>query len=393
MNDARLPSFECKPSKTMFGLDKNESFCFTIPKSIYEDYIKFYGLGIEKLQTGIELIDRDELFTATLRYANLNRENTRVHAKDTFEPRVVLQIGYGKYDDTISWFSTRFSSIVESLENSNHFKCTIKFEHLGGKQFFLRIINQEDSIKEQNKEVVHEEVVAKSNKHQYTAIIAKMMAARKSKEQKTKTKEKHTKVVDNLEFTSLSILLDEVLKLQSYFSAKNTPEMQERGYIIRNHGPAMINPWLEKYPHLSVEGRDGTGLKTRVPWIRVYCPEKSPSATTGWYIVFLFAFDGSAVYLSLNQGTTDFINGQFIPKTSEILEERVLWARDELPLPYSISSGLQWGEIDLCDRGTLAKAYQKGDVLNFKYKFGHIPSDEILQEHIFKMINLLDRIQ
>ena len=53
----------------------------------------------------------------------------------------------------------------------------------------------------------------------------------------------------------------------------------------------------------------------------------------------------------------------------------------------------QWGEIDLCDGGTLAKAYQKGDVLNFKYKFGHIPSDEILQEHIFKMINLLDRIQ
>jgi len=47
MNDARLPGFECKPSKTFIRLVQNESFCFTIPKLIYDNYIKFYGLGIE----------------------------------------------------------------------------------------------------------------------------------------------------------------------------------------------------------------------------------------------------------------------------------------------------------------------------------------------------------
>ncbi|MEU7006771.1 DUF3578 domain-containing protein [Streptomyces sp. NPDC046332] len=55
---------------------------------------------------------------------------------------------------------------------------------------------------------------------------------------------------------------------------------------------------------LGIEGPDGTGLKTEVPWVRVYDPAMSPSATTGWYAVYLFSGTGDRVYLFLNQGTT-----------------------------------------------------------------------------------------
>ena len=37
-------------------------------------------------------------------------------------------------------------------------------------------------------------------------------------------------------------------------------------------------------------------------WVRIYAPDYSRTAMEGFYIVYLFATNGSAVYLSLNQG-------------------------------------------------------------------------------------------
>lgn len=50
-----------------------------------------------------------------------------------------------------------------------------------------------------------------------------------------------------------------------------------------------------------------------VPWLRVYVPKYSPGATDGFYIVYLFSADGSAVYLSLNQGTSEWRTGKMRP--------------------------------------------------------------------------------
>ena len=42
-----------------------------------------------------------------------------------------------------------------------------------------------------------------------------------------------------------------------------------------------------------------------VPWVRIFSPSYSPRPTEGFYVVYLFAGDGSRVYLSLNQGTSE----------------------------------------------------------------------------------------
>jgi hypothetical protein len=81
---------------------------------------------------------------------------------------------------------------------------------------------------------------------------------------------------------------------------------------------------------LVVEGRDGTGRKTRIPWVRIYSKERSPSATESRYLVYLFAADGSAVYLSVNQGTATFDGEAYRPKPAELLEGRVTAARQLL---------------------------------------------------------------
>ena len=45
-----LPSFEIFPEKTFFGMDKNSSHCFTLPKQMTDPIIRHFGLREGKLQ-------------------------------------------------------------------------------------------------------------------------------------------------------------------------------------------------------------------------------------------------------------------------------------------------------------------------------------------------------
>lgn len=113
----------------------------------------------------------------------------------------------------------------------------------------------------------------------------------------------------------ISELLPEVLELQHYWSQKNTQKMQQRGALIRKEIPDAVRMLLPADGSLpftpSIEGSDGAGLKSRVPWVRVFSAPHSPSAMNGWYVVILFAADGSAAYVTLGSGTSQMIDGQF----------------------------------------------------------------------------------
>ncbi|MGA4732043.1 MrcB family domain-containing protein [Micromonospora taraxaci] len=190
----------------------------------------------------------------------------------------------------------------------------------------------------------------------------------------------------------LSHLFEEILQLQLGWSRANTPEMQRRGVLVRQEGPALVRAQLEalfREPpfDLEVEGRDGTGLKTRVPWIRVYSKSRSPRATDGWYAVFLFAFDGSAVYLSLNQGTT--VPGQFTMRPPEQLYDRVNWARTALAAGgrHGLSGLLP--KIDLADEG-LGRGYERGNVFAIRYDRNSLSSGVRLGTDLERMVALLN---
>ena len=126
-----------------------------------------------------------------------------------------------------------------------------------------------------------------------------------------------------------SEIMRRVLELQRSYSSSNTPEMELRGRLVRHDGRRTLQLLLSDLPTFSfnpeIEGRDGTGLKTRVPWIRIFDKQRSPSATSGWYVAYLFAADGSAVYLSLNQGTTTFEGGEFRSRPPAYLQQRAEW--------------------------------------------------------------------
>ena len=107
---------------------------------------------------------------------------------------------------------------------------------------------------------------------------------------------------------SFSEVLRRVLELQpSYSSDSSTPEMQLRARLIKQDGPRALQPLLSDIQGLSfepdVEAGDGTSRKARVPFILVRDRQHFRRPPLRWYVAYIFAADGSAVYLSLTLGS------------------------------------------------------------------------------------------
>ncbi|WP_406485016.1 MrcB family domain-containing protein [Streptomyces microflavus] len=191
-------------------------------------------------------------------------------------------------------------------------------------------------------------------------------------------------------------LLGNVLDLQGAWTASNTDEMRKRGVHIRQDLPAVLKEHSSALAEalgvtveeLGVEGRDGTGLKTEIPWVRVCGREQSPSATTGWYVVYLFSAGGDRVYLSLNQGTTVWTGGDFKARKVEDLRARVGWAMPFLAQQMAERVELNQ-EISLGARTPLGRGYEPGNVVAFEYSRDALPSQQVLINDLLYMVSLL----
>jgi MoxR-like ATPase len=181
--------------------------------------------------------------------------------------------------------------------------------------------------------------------------------------------------------------IDSILDLQPQWSATNSDAMRQRGILIRKELPALLRPFCGSVG-LDVEGRDGTGSKTRVPWVRIFDPQFSAHATDGWYLVFLFVFDGSSVYLSLNQGTTKVVQRHFIPIEPAVLSSRAQQARNVISDAGMDTKGLLTS-IVLKDPNWLGKGYEFGNLFALKYERGAIPPDDVIKADVMRLVPLL----
>ncbi len=188
-----------------------------------------------------------------------------------------------------------------------------------------------------------------------------------------------------------------VMELQPSWTSTNTEEMQERGELIRHSIPNALRSYFPESEFggivdLSFEGRDGTGRKTRVPWVRAHSSKFAPSATEGWYVVYLFSFAERTVYLSLNQGTTTFVDNEFKPRDPEVISARVSQARRFLSDDLAGDERLIEA-IDLSDPGGyLASGYEAGNVVAFKYDFDDDLNDDLLIADLNRMLSFLEAL-
>ena len=160
--------------------------------------------------------------------------------------------------------------------------------------------------------------------------------------------------------------------------------MQRRGLLIRKLIPTVLQSLVPSDGSLpfkpSVEGSDGAGSKAHVPWVRIYSETHSPSAMNGWYVVLLFAADGTGAYLALGSGTSQVVNGRIKRRPPEWLQRRVAWAREVLA-SRDIDGLIE--RIQLADPGTLGSQYERGMVFAH-----HFPADEPIDDDQFGQILL-----
>ncbi len=192
-------------------------------------------------------------------------------------------------------------------------------------------------------------------------------------------------------------VLKRVMELQPKWSSKKTPGLDERGQLVRNSGP----DWLRGFgaeitrnigmplDDLIIEGRDGTGPKTEVPWFRFGSKDRSPSATIGWYAVYLFDTAGETCYLCLGRGATEWNGVEFKPRDHDELRLQATWARDV------VSDSIENMESTISlksRRSILGPSYEAATAVAFAYNRALLPDEGKLKSDALHLATLLGRV-
>ncbi|MGK5675145.1 MrcB family domain-containing protein [Micromonospora sp. URMC 106] len=151
---------------------------------------------------------------------------------------------------------------------------------------------------------------------------------------------------------------------------------------------------------LDVDGGGRRGSYGPVPWVRIFSKRYAPTAQEGFYLVYLFAADGSRVYLSLMQGTSEFRAGKRRPaKNRKVIASRSAEARTLLRRTAGVSVDAE--NIDTIDLGAGALSsvgsesrrrihnYEAGAVLARCYNGRLLPPGEGLFQDLIHMLPLL----
>jgi hypothetical protein len=200
---------------------------------------------------------------------------------------------------------------------------------------------------------------------------------------------------------TFATLASNILEIAPNFSTSDSPFMEIRETNLR-----VLSDQISTL--LGDEDLDGHALKVQhggrqsnyspVCWVRIFDPEHAPTAQNGFYVVLLFAADGSAVYLSLNQGTSEFRSGAMRPISKpETLLNKAASAKTALNSWVSnvMSSGAD--EIDL--RGESVgvgqeskkriRNYELANIYSYRYPANSLPTDDRFKEDLKELLVLL----
>lgn len=151
------------------------------------------------------------------------------------------------------------------------------------------------------------------------------------------------------------------------------------GAFIRHGAAEAVGQALgELSAGLVVEGSAGAGNWAAVPWISIFDPAITTSATHGYYVVYLFHVDKPTVYLSLNQGTTA-VREEFGPRAREILQDRADLMRKRIA---DFSDALPIKTIELGSDARLPGDYAAGHALGITYQLSTLPDEAKLRADV-----------
>ena len=167
-----------------------------------------------------------------------------------------------------------------------------------------------------------------------------------------------------------AFVLKRICELQPHNSPINTPEMKERGKLIRDALADELRAMLPRIsevvgdaaPDLSVDSSDGIGRKTEAPWVRVHSKSLSPNPREGYYFAIHFRADGTGVFFTVGCGSTVWNGGDLRPVSDKELAHRTGWARSVLEQRWKSVAPFT-DAIELGARAALPRTFEKATVL------------------------------
>lgn len=153
------------------------------------------------------------------------------------------------------------------------------------------------------------------------------------------------------------------------------------GTLFRQTLPAELKalPFIDE--QYKVQGSVGQGNWAAVPWLAILDKRITETTQHGEYVVYLFAEDMSAVYLTFNQGVTKPIQEKGRRDGYAYLRDRKEALLDLLALTNMNKDE----NIRLVDSG-LGQDYQVSTVAYVKYERGNVPNDEQLIQDLENVI-------
>lgn len=153
----------------------------------------------------------------------------------------------------------------------------------------------------------------------------------------------------------------------------------------RNTAPEVIRKLAHIPDGFQVYGGTGQGSFAQVPWIAILDKKITTSVQREYYIVYLFSSAGKGVYLSLNQGWTDYQNTYGVTKGRNLIRKTALYCRT---LIRSSLRDFSVTEIDLDATTTLGRGYQSGHICGMLYPVNEIPADDVLANDLRNLMGV-----
>ena len=193
---------------------------------------------------------------------------------------------------------------------------------------------------------------------------------------------------------SIRSLLEEIAqKWPAYFEKKRVSGAEDVFTAITKALPIELKASLQAQD-LEVQGSTGQGNITAAPWIAIFDRRLTTSATTGYYVVYLYSVDVETVTLCIAFGTAQFENQfgtgskPFGPMRTAAKRLQDLY-REIAPPQFMI------GPIDLSAKRTQKQhyAYEQSAIFSLPpYRVKALPTEERLRLDLTEIVALYSAI-
>jgi 5-methylcytosine-specific restriction protein A len=182
-------------------------------------------------------------------------------------------------------------------------------------------------------------------------------------------------------------LLEVLTKISSEYAVASNDKFAQHplARFIRSEAPRTIEEALGPLSNgLRVVGSAGAGNWASVPWISVFDPIVTESATRGYYVVYLFHASEPIIHLSLNQGTTA-VREEFGSDARLIMRDQATLMRHRVEDLFERDMVTQ---IELGSSQELPRDYEAAHATGYSYKLTDPPTESRLISDLRKLTKL-----